>query len=119
MATEKKLAARGFKDSTLVRHCDETPELYETFISLFEALKLLEEQVGKKDFYLKPDAQNQAYIIGSCYSKQKTPSQKIKLGSFLAAIGFAKVSKDFYRKLSAACPTLLSYDRELDKTVSS
>jgi hypothetical protein len=107
--TKLKLAERGFTDSTLITHCVKTPTYLEIFISVYEAMKLFEEKVGGEDFL---DAQRQANVFSSSYSKAK---KKITLGNFLADIGFARVVKEIYLKLEAAFPNLLTYDRELDE----
>ncbi|KAK3746538.1 hypothetical protein QZH41_019863 [Actinostola sp. cb2023] len=109
----------GIADPILATHCSKTPELSEAFISLFHALKLLKEEIGKEQFYLNPNVQKQAFVLNDFYTRQKVPSSKVKLAEFLADTAFVSVVKDIFVKLTAACPDIYSYDREMDKTTKN
>lgn len=106
-----KLSERGFSDPTLISHCEKTPKYLEYFISIYEAVKSIEERLKEEDIL---SIQRQAMVISSSYSKVK---RKTALGDFLAEIGFARIFKDFYLKLDSAFPELLTYDRELDENL--
>ncbi|KAK3746529.1 hypothetical protein QZH41_007372 [Actinostola sp. cb2023] len=112
--TEEKLQLRGFTDPTLVAYCDETPALLEEFIELYEQVQIVKSNLGEEDFIAL--IKNPIYSISLLYSKERP--DKIKKGNILSEIGFAEVYKEIMAKLIAKFPTLLSYDRELDQSVT-
>lgn len=109
--TEEKLKEKGITDSVLASYCDETPSLFDDFVTLFENVGKIKRHLKDEDFVSSFGTYFRR--ISNLYEKNRP--EKIKKGNLLAEIGFAEVCKDVLDKTTDAFPKLMTYDREEDE----